>query len=445
MSRSPAGGAPLEMGESDCFLLAIDREMQRNGQGIHLNQTVLELEGEPQVDRLQEALRMLREWYPVITFSPRRLAPGLAPELAPSRHPASTLPLLIRDENLEAGESNQFQEELLYQTEAEFHRGGTCQLHFCLVRQRDGNSKLLLTWRHLILDGTGAELLLAELDSIYREGRSCMGPATGPQVRAAKHRTWMGRFRAAQPAANFFRELLRRHRFQSLGSAYPQARKARFLVETLSPAESEEIFRLAELRGGLMTSHYYLACATKAHHAIWARRGQGPAAYLISLPVRARKPGSKGPIFQNNIGFHFFCAQAEGADAIPALCASFQEQHARFLREGLAESFWQLQSLMRPVPSRLYIWHLKHRMWGELNSFYHSHTGEFAPGLRSFGGCPVRNGYHIPTVFSPPGTGLFLSHQSGRITVTLSWREGALQGDEAALLKDAFVHSLRTG
>jgi len=440
-----AAAKPLEMGESDCFLLSIDREMQRTGQGIHLNQTVLELDGVPDESRLREALRTLLERYPVLTFAPRRPFPGFPPVLARSRRPAATIPLRIWDEGDDPAALPAFQEQQLHQTEAEFHAAGTTGLHVCLVRLRDGTSQILFTWRHLVLDGIGAEMLLCETAAIASDGGGYAAFATAPQVRAAKRRTWWGHFRAAQPAANYFRDLLREHRFRSLGSAQPQARLGRFVVETLSIEDSDQIARQAALRGGLMTAHFYLACATKAHHEVWRGRGEGPGAYLMSLPVRARKPGSKGPLFQNNMSFLFFSAAAGEAADVATLCIEFQRQHARFLKEGLAGSFLQLQYLMRRVPSRLYSWHLKHRMRGEINSFYHSHTGEFAPDLRTFIDCPVRNGFHIPMVFNPPGTGLFLSHRDGRLTVTMSWREGVISNEEVRLLNSAFIEALRTG
>jgi hypothetical protein len=444
MSSKPEVIQPLQMGESDCFLLSIDREMQRTGQGIHLNQTVLELQGTPDEDRLRSALRKLVERHPVLTFAPRS-CPGFAPVLAPSRRPAATIPLRIWEEQNDPAALGTYQEALLHQTEAEFHEQGTIQLHVCLVRQRDGNSMLLFTWRHLALDGFGAEMLACELDAIITHGGRYAAFAAAPQVRAARQATWWGHFRAAQPAANYFRDLLGEYRFQSLGSARPEAKMGKFSVETLSEQDGELIARQAAARSGLMTGHYYLACATQAHHRLWTGRGQPPPAYLMSVPVRARKPGNLGPIFQNNMTFLFFWATAGEAEDIATLCIRFQQQHARFLRDGLADSFLHLQYLMRPVPSRLYSWHLKQRMRGELNSFYHSQTGEFAPDLRSFASCPVRNGYHIPMVFNPPGTGLFLSHRDGRVTVTMSWREGVLLGDEVRLLKDHFIEALRTG
>jgi len=286
--------------------------------------------------------------------------------------------LRIWDEGDDPAALLAIQEQLLHQTEAEFHATGTTQLHVCLARMRDGTSKILFTWRHLALDGIGAEMLLCETAAIANGQSGYVAFASAPQVRAAKRRTWWGHFRAAQPAVNYFRDLLRVHRFRSLGSARPSARLGRFVVETMSIEDSDQIARQAALRAGLMTGHFFLACATKAHHEVWRGRGDRPGAYLMSLPVRTRKPGSKGPLFQNNMSFLFFSAlEGEAAD-IATLCTRFQRQHARFLREGLAESFLQLQYLMRPVPSRLYSWHLKHRMRGEINSFYHSHTGEFA-------------------------------------------------------------------
>jgi hypothetical protein len=78
---------------------------------------------------------------------------------------------------------------------------------------------------------------------------------------------------------------------------------------------------------------------------------------------------------------------------------------------------------------------------GELTSFFQSHTGEFMAVAPFFCGAEVSNGWHIPSVSQPPGSGIFFNDHKGRLNATISWREGSLsdaeiEGMVAALRSD---------
>ena len=49
------------------------------------------------------------------------------------------------------------------------------------------------------------------------------------------------------------------------------------------------------------------------------------------------------------------------------------------------------------------------------------------------------DGWHIPSVYQPPGTGVFFSERDGRLTCSVCWRQGVIT--EAEL--ESFVSHLR--
>jgi hypothetical protein len=118
------------------------------------------------------------------------------------------------------------------------------------------------------------------------------------------------------------------------------------------------------------------------------------------------------------------------------------EQHTRFLKERMGESLDELMYLMSFIPPGLYMTFMKLQMRGPFASFFHSHTGEFAPGLDTFFGAPVRSAFHVPGIGTPPGTGIFCNEKNGRMVVTLCWHEAALDGEERQLLLDSFLTDL---
>jgi hypothetical protein len=75
-------------------------------------------------------------------------------------------------------------------------------------------------------------------------------------------------------------------------------------------------------------------------------------------------------------------------------------------------------------------------------SFFHSHTGVFAPELVDFAGAKVTNAYHLPCLATPPGTGLFFCERDGQVNITVTWREGCLSDEERKLMLEQTMEDL---
>jgi hypothetical protein len=175
---------------------------------------------------------------------------------------------------------------------------------------------------------------------------------------------------------------------------------------------------------------FYLACAMRAHDRVLQHRGKKAESLMCSVPFQARKKGVRGPIFQNQLSMFFCSLAAKELATLDGAAHALQEQHARFLKDKLADAFRDLMWLMRFMPPRLHMKFVHWKMRGMFSSFYHSNTGVFAPELVEFAGARVINGYHVPGFSNPPGTGVFMSEKNGRLTVTLCWRTGVLSAEE---------------
>jgi hypothetical protein len=95
---------------------------------------------------------------------------------------------------------------------------------------------------------------------------------------------------------------------------------------------------------------------------------------------------------------------------------------------------------MRRLPTGLYRRFLQNDTGGAIVSFFQSHTGDFLPGVRDICGASLEDGWHIPSVSQPPGSGIFFSEHEGRLSATISWREGSLSKREV----DTMESSLRS-
>ena len=442
-SRVPAPRR-LVLGECDCFFLANEGAMKRSGQGIHLGLTVLELETEPDLGRVGQAMRRLVELHPPITYRVRLSAmPGRPPALAPSSNPAAEIPFRVWEEGDKFESLEALCDRLANLSEAEFNADGTTNLRCDLFRSGGGGAWMIFTWRHVVFDGFGAELLVTEAAALTDGDEGYVTVSTGPQNRAERAigKRLFDHIRAARPVENFFLDLLGRYRFRAFSGPLPKPGRGRFRVETLPDQTSTEILE----RAGLISTPYFLACATRAVHRLWMRRGDAPDGYIMSVPIQLRKLGMKGPLFQNNISFMFFWADASLVGEVSKLSKVFQEQHLKFLRERLDKAFLHLLHLLRGAPPRFYSWYVRRRMKGEFTSFYHSNTGELAPDLKSFAGAEVSNAYHVPIVFNPPGVGLFLNQKRGKLSIVTTWRKGVISDEEQVYLTGEFLDAMRNG
>lgn len=195
--------------------------------------------------------------------------------------------------------------------------------------------------------------------------------------------------------------------------------------------------RAEPVTGGIFALPWFLAVAMRAHAAVFRSRGMTEGSLECTISVQGRKRGMSGPIFQNHVSQLFFALPLAGLASTEEAARLLQEQFAAMTRERFDAAFIVMIDWMRRLPAPLYRRFLRREASGQLASFYHAHTGEFLPGVRDFCGGAVTDGWHIPSVAQPPGTGLFFSEREGKLTASLCWREGVLSASERALIIDS--------
>lgn len=430
----------------DSFLLALDTVMQRNGQGEHLGQTIVELSAGFNLETFLGAVRELTTRYPIMIAPFRRTLISGAYWKIPAKVTRS-LPVSFWREKDAAGtllpkaQMIESSSELLLgilnsplASKKEWNNA-----RFDLIEQRDGRVILCITWTHLLFDGIGAELLLSELARLSDPNAAAHPRAIEPPKPKYPVRQQMDRSKAF---VQRFSKLVRTS-FTSLGGPKPRPGKACCQVVMLDAKDSADVKARAQ-KASLLNMPFYLACATRAHARVLQHRGVAPESFVISLPVQTRRKGASA-IFQNQVSILFFHFKPEDLITVESAVGTVQTQFSEMTRYRLDDSFSTVLNMMRRLPSWLYTQFLRRQFGGELTCFFHSHTGTFAADLKSVCGGDIQNGYHIPTVSTPPGTGIFLSERNGILTITFSWREGTITDCERKLLMSQFVEDLMGG
>jgi hypothetical protein len=445
MAAAATGVARLPVQVTDCFLLAHDDFMQRTGQGRHVTQSLLELDRVPDMLKVRTGLARLVQKHPRLVARLRRNWRTLLPYWEVPEPPARGLPLGVWRESggpaaLEGATEIAGVTELLERLRAvSLTEGGVeFKARLDVMALRDGSAAVVLSWSHLLIDGKGAELLFAEI------GRLCDGedaPIDGSEVAPAVI-SWKEKLKRTKAAVAHL-EALAEIGAPSLSGPRPRAGQGHYWNLTLSREDSARMTQRAEsMVGALFPMAFYVAATARAHDRVFRHRGHEPRGYVASVPVQTRKRGARGPLFHNHVAIFFFCAKREHLGSIETTAAAMKQQFADMTRARLDESFLAILDMMMRLPSWLFMRVVRWQFKGEIASFYHSHTGSFAPEMVEFTGAQVRNAYHLPCFAAPPGTGLFFCERGGRVNVTLAWREGALSTEERQFMMGQAMEDL---
>lgn len=431
---------PLRVTASDGFLLGLESLMRRTGQGRHLAATVVECAGAPDLAAIQAAATRLGRRHPLLHARIARSRRDWIARWHPSPAGPQPLPLsLWRLPGIATTTAAAWEEIPSVEALLDARLNGDSidiripgpNLHFHVVLTGAATWSFILIWSHSLHDAVGIAKLLQEIAA----------PADSPAPEIAEN---------AAPVSASFGELYRRaHPMIEEMRSFPAWRVRSLHRKGVTPGASRfELVRwnrgetaairaqMAATAGELLLLPYFACCAARAVHAvIAARHPQETPPVLLSLPVQRQGDPARRPLFQNHMAVYTLLLTAEELAELKPATRTLYRKYADFIRRKLPAAMDALMQLMERCPSRLYNLPAFLYLRGEICTLFHSHTGAFAPDLTGLFGSRILNGYHIPTVSSPPGIGLFFSEFDGQLTLTLSWKEGCLEPRERELLK----------
>ncbi|MEO7932098.1 MAG: hypothetical protein ABIT76_02965 [Chthoniobacterales bacterium] len=447
MAPAAEGTTRIPVKIADCFLLALDAFMRRTGQGAHFSQSVIELSSCPDLIRVRSTLSRFTKKHPLLFARLRRDWKTWLPywEIV-SENKRPPLPFGVWHESGSEGllglkvpeieDGATFLEDRLSQSVSA--DGLPFNARLDIVEKRDGRYLVAFTWSHRVIDGKGAELLLTEF------GKLCDGVDEAYDYKETpRSKTTLTEKRQHAHALLVRFDELAALGVHSLGGPEPKPGACRFQVLTLNSSDSAKVrTRADQLCGPLFSLPYYLACASRAHATVFRSRGKDPSCYVSGVPIQARKRGARGPLFHNQVSVFFFACLRQDISSMELAAAALKKQFTEMTRQKLDESFTTMLEIMMRMPSWLFMRIVRWQFQGEINSFFYSHTGVFAPEMTTFAGAGIENAWHLPCLGRPPGTGVFFSERNEKLTITLSWREGCLSEQERVLMTTQIIEDL---
>ncbi len=439
--------ASVPLTGADCFLRAFDDEIRRHAGASHLSQLVLRLGPGFEAEALRALVARVARAHPILHAPILRWLGVGAPCYRLDRARADHLPRVELHPTL----PGRALPPVFFVRMNQVFRGREGRLlHLDVVPREEGRTDLALTWLHMLFDGAGSEAFVEWLEAVHQGRRPVeelpadefRGVAPGmPERLGARERGrramawqhWMASMAEPRP--------------RSLAgplASLPQA--LRYQVTTFDASETRRIVARAGEKAGFLTPMlFYLACAIRAHHAVFRHRGVDPRVYVVPLPVNLRPRGSERALFRTRVSLLWFRVLPERVEDFDLLVTELKSQRMAAIRAGHVENGVVAMDYARYAPMRLYAHMARRAKGGELCSFFFAYTGEFAERAESFLGAPIDNAFHAPPVPPSPGSGLAMSLRRGRLNVTHVVQQGLLDDEERVLFGRALRSDLLGG
>lgn len=317
---------------------------------------------------------------------------------------------------------------------------GPPHIRFDVVRTSDQTWSILMNWSHLLLDGTGVELLFKHMNELWHDAQ-----AVSPQQPVVQNdKPWWQLFQESESCGRHLMNLGAEPFVSASQGRVVQGRRCCFW-ETFSPEETAKIkVTLGKIGGDMMRTFFYAGLAARCHQAVFHSRGLHDLVYAVTMPVQQRPKDSAGKVavFQNHMSMFFFILKDADLTDLATASKVLMKQHMEHLKLKRHLSFNSLQLLMRRMPGKTMLDMVRLAQRGEIASCYHAYTGSFGEGMTSFCGGDIINAIHMPTVNAPPGSGLFVSECHDQLTVTVSYLDSCLSESETELMRERWRSDL---
>ena len=410
--------APLRLLGTDVLLHAM-------GEGRPNNALfVVECEGTLAADGLRSALHKL---LPTVPWLDARLERGWPWGYLRWRLSDRLVPPPVEERGLAAGETLADVIATLLNRPLDPRREPPLRL--TIVTTASGQSTLVVAWSHPLMDPRGVELLVAMLVAQARDKHDWLRARTIAPPRDT--RRLLDRLNLARAALT---------QLQAIA-----ATPCRSLARGVTPLGQTRFRQLSvpahDGPASTRTMPERLALVGRAVTQLWRDRGLPlDEPFLVPISVDRRRKGEPGPVFCNNVAFHF-ARFTPASTAEPATAAAA-------IRRGMTEAMRQAAIEALVTATDLLCWQPTWRLLapfqsGDLASFNCADTGLVRPAVTALFGAQVRNAYHVPCVAPSPGLGVFINRCDTTENIVIVWIDPVLHDDEVTRLLSDISTGLR--
>jgi hypothetical protein len=305
---------------------------------------------------------------------------------------------------------------------------------------RGENSLLLFKFDHLLFDGGGGELFLAELSEALESGKVPL--FRRPDCLSPQLSRWSDKFESGRNVNRFLLDL-NDHGKRSFFTFYPQRSgifsSNRFRVLHIPAGQARAFFAAGEKQlGPFMDTPFLLAAIFNALAGLAKERGTRDDDFiLLPVTVDLRSPRErKKRIFFNQWSMAPFLLPAAAASE-SAAAGKLKEQFAELIKSKFLPDLDKANLLMRIVSLPLFTKMASGIFAGTSGSCSFAFLPDSAFKTGTFAGKKIKNLLHLPLIPPKPGIGIFINRCNEALNIVISFREGIISETELETLFEA--------
>jgi hypothetical protein len=416
---------------ADCFMLALEKQhIRRTGLSNNTCRYLLELSGNLNADALRRKVNSHPDLLWLASILPVKNHPFAIPHWQKQKQ---SLPIPVEEYTTDELIPQAMINERITSHNPPF-------LRFDVLHRSGGNSAIVFSWHHLLMDGYGAVLLLRRLATIEPWPRLELAEAQEPR------RTPWAQL-ASATRAKFFIDRISRKPLTTIApqkSSHQGHQKIR--IVRFSPQETQQIDAAGPSLGAQFgRSPLYLACAARGIDTLLQQRGMPTHDLWIPVPRDQRKKGAQGPLVGNHLSFLFYRLKKQTLSALPATVKAINEQMIGQIRSRIFADYDILMNYLRRTPSPLYYYWIKGPQGGSLSSFLFTVAADHPDDFTSFAGHTITDSWSFPSNIYPPGLTFAFMRYRDCLHLMILYFDDVLTTVELDLLEKKIRHELITG
>lgn len=298
------------------------------------------------------------------------------------------------------------------------------QLRFDLLYRSNGNTGLVFSWHHLIMDGYGATLLLRQLASgtkalnelVDSHPKKILGIA--PLANATR--------------AKFFVDRISRKPLSSIAPV-KKSKQEIYKIKTIAFTEDETIkLDALGLKAGSKfgRSALYLAASSRSIFHVLQNRGLDVNDFWVPVPKDLRKKGAEGPLLGNHTSFLFYRLKKNELESFEKTVQSINRQMVEQVKTSMSRDYDILMRYLRRTPTPLYYFWIKGPQGGSLASFLFTVAANHPDDFVSFQNHSIVDAWAFPSGIYPPGLGFAFMRFKNNLHIMVNYFEGVVSEEE---------------
>ncbi len=414
----PQSNSTYSLTGTDCFLLALEKHNISKGISGNTCHYVLDLKGKINSTDFTNKLNQHPsvQWLASISLGKKELL-GLPVWEAQSISQLNlTLDTIYSDEILPF--------EIINRPISPFAKEPLFKFHH--IERSNGNSSIVFSWHHLIMDGYGALLFLRSLDGheINFTNRNRNTKADNkPQIDKASLKKVI--------KAKYFIDQTSKGPINFVNKERQANVHQKYKVLKFNQTETQNIAETAKQMGvkfGLST--FYLSTFASNVFDLLANRGIKVENFWLPVPKNARRKGAKGPLLGNHLSFLFYRLKAEDFTEIKNGIKSLQEQMMQQMKKDIPAGYQLLMNLLKRIPSSLYYYLISDKKRKSLSSFLFTMAAEHPESFSSFCGHEIIGALTFPPNTYPPGLTFAISPFKKQLQIMILYYEEVVSENE---------------